>query len=89
MQANADGIVNGPDTDGVPVHVNVSNSSTVFGYQAIGGVTYAVTDRNNVDLTYRYLGGGNVKIASSNLNYTGLNASWAVRCQLLHGRLPV
>src|SRR5258708_4828490 len=45
-------------------NLHIDDSSTTFAYQAIAGVAWKATDRLNVDLTYRYLGGSDGKYTS-------------------------
>ena len=45
---------------GTSVHGNIDDSSTKFGYQAIGGLAFRASDRLNIDLTYHYLTGSRI-----------------------------
>jgi OOP family OmpA-OmpF porin len=42
----------------------IDDDDTVFAYQALAGLSWKATDRLNVDLTYRYLGGSDMDFAS-------------------------
>jgi OOP family OmpA-OmpF porin len=45
-------------------NLSIDDDDTVFAYQAIAGLSWKASDRLNVDLTYRYLGGSDMDFAS-------------------------
>ena len=45
-------------------NLSIDDSDTAFAWQGIAGVAWAVTDRLDVDLTYRYLSGSDLTFAS-------------------------
>ncbi|MEI7572446.1 MAG: outer membrane beta-barrel protein, partial [Phenylobacterium sp.] len=49
-------------------NLTIDDSDTAFAWQGIAGVAWAVTDRLDVDLTYRYLSGSDVTFASKGTN---------------------
>ncbi|WP_374573793.1 outer membrane protein [Phenylobacterium sp. J367] len=46
----------------------IDDDDTAFAWQLIAGLAWRATDRLNVDLTYRYLGGSEVDFASTGTN---------------------
>ncbi|MDB5449943.1 MAG: OmpA family protein, partial [Phenylobacterium sp.] len=49
-------------------NLHIDDSDTAFAWQLIAGVAWKATDRLNVDLTYRYLGGSDLSFASTGSN---------------------
>jgi opacity protein-like surface antigen len=45
-------------------NLSIDDDDTVFAYQAVAGLSWKASDRLNVDLTYRYLGGSDMDFAS-------------------------
>lgn len=46
-------------------NLTVDDKDTAFAWQGIAGLAWRATDRLNVDLTYRYLGGSDLEFGSS------------------------
>ena len=55
IKTNYNGTVTPTDESYVTQSYAIHSSKTVAGYQGIAGLTWAATDRLNIDLTYRYL----------------------------------
>ncbi|MCI3181449.1 hypothetical protein C5708_14435, partial [Caulobacter sp. CCUG 60055] len=53
-------------------NLTVDKSDTAFAWQLIGGLAWKATDRLNVDLTYRYLGGSDLSWSTAGSVATGL-----------------
>ena len=70
-------------------NLRIDNDNTTFAYQALGGVTYHVTDRLSVDATYRYYktadqkleanGSGSIQPGVFRGHYNDQSASLGVR----------
>ena len=71
VKLDTSGVIDGPLVDNDPVGARIDNSSTQFGYQGIGGITFAATDRLNIDLVYHYTTGTDVSFR--NASFPGVN----------------
>ncbi|MFZ5730434.1 MAG: outer membrane protein, partial [Pseudomonadota bacterium] len=59
--------VGGPFTAANPAiqNLTIDDEDTALAYQVLAGLAWAATDRLDVDLTYRYLGGSDLDFAST------------------------
>ena len=58
-------VVNAPGSLNPPIqNLHIDDSDTTFAYQLIAGLAWRVTDRLNVDTTYRFLGGSDAHFNS-------------------------
>lgn len=57
------------------------SDDTVFGYQAVAGLSYAINRRLNLDVSYRLQGGTDFSFVDGDLSYLGSSVAVGMRYQ--------